>query len=292
MSAKKIASECGTEFFAKNSIAGFRNCLAIGVDGVEFDVHLTADNKVVVQHDDKLNKNITRHSNGEWIAKSGPALCDMTSAQLAEYDIGRYRPESTEAKSYPNYQALDGAPIPHLSDFVNLLSESGQPIELWIELKTSPFNRSTSSDPEKLLDEVLNQVESNNLTRQTVLLAFEWDLLVLAKQRVPDIQTNFLTINETTLQQLMRRHGEVDPGLLYGQFHPKDFGNCFATAIANAGGDYWGPWIQDVAKKDVDHARKVGVLTNLWGVEGNKSALDAAKALGADAITTSNPTLI
>jgi hypothetical protein len=39
-------------------------------------------------------------------------------------------------------------------------------------------------------------------------------------------------------------------------------------------------------------AKAAKVMVNLWGVYGEKAAIDAAKALGAEAITTSNPTLI
>lgn len=292
MTTKKIASECGTEFFAKNSLAGFSHSLELNVDGIEFDVHLTQDNEVVVQHDYRLNKNITRDASGAWLTHTGAALCDLTSEQLKQYDIGRYLPGSSEARSYPNYQPVDGAPIPHLSDFIDLLKQSGKPTELWVEFKTSPFERATSSDPERLLDQVLNQLAINNLAGQTVLLAFEWDLLVSAKAQMPEIQTNFLTINEATLQLLNKRFGTVDPGLLYGQFYPKHYGNSFSKAIFSAEGDYWGPWIQDVTREDIEQAKAAGIMVNLWGVDGNQAAIDAAKDLQAEAITTSNPTLI
>jgi glycerophosphoryl diester phosphodiesterase len=292
MSNKKIASECGTEFFAQNSIAGFKHSLGLNVDGIEFDVHLSRDNEVVVQHDYRLNKNITRDSSGEWLTHTGAALCDLTREQLKQHDIGRYLPGSPEAKAYPNYQPVDGAPIPLLSDFTALLSQSGKSTELWVELKTSPFDRATSSEPQRLLDQVLNQLAISNLAGQTVLLAFEWDLLVSAKAQMPELQTNFLTINEATLQLLNKRYGTVDAGLLYGQFHPRDYEDNFPKAIASANGDYWGPWIQDVSEEDIVQAKAAKVMVNLWGVDGEKAAIDAAKALGAEAITTSNPTLI
>jgi len=92
MRTKKIASECGTEFFAQNSIAGFSHYLDLDVDGIEFDVHLTKDNEVVVQHDYRLNKNITRDVTAEWLTQTGAALCDLTSEQLKQHDIGRYLP--------------------------------------------------------------------------------------------------------------------------------------------------------------------------------------------------------
>lgn len=287
---KRIASECGAAHYPQNTAVGFTHCLTLGVEGIEFDVHLTSDNCVVVQHDARLNKRITRDAKGEWLAVHGPALCDMTSTELEQYDVGRYLPESLEAKSYPHYQPVDGTPIPHLSDLIAQLKASGQETELWIELKTSPFDRSNSADPERLLDAVLEQIVRGCVVEQTVLLAFEWDLLVAAKRRLPNVQTNFLTINHDTLTRLNAE--PVDPSLLYGSHPPKDFGPGIVDAIVAAGGDYWGPWIKDVNVPLMSHARSAGLKVNLWGVDGNKDALARAMELGGDAITTDNPTLL
>jgi glycerophosphoryl diester phosphodiesterase len=173
-----------------------------------------------------------------------------------------------------------------------VLADSGQPTELWIELKTAPYDRTTSSDPMRLLDQVLVQIENSGLAAQTVLLAFEWDVLVRAKQLMPSVQTNFLTINTETLRLLNKRYGEVDPGMLFGQYNPQDFSNSVVNSIAAAGGDYWGPWIKDATAESVGDAHAAGLLVDLWGVESSEVAITYAKSLNGDAITTGNPTLI
>lgn len=43
----------------QNTLQGFQFCLEAGVDGLEFDVHLSADGLVVVQYDCHLNRHIT-----------------------------------------------------------------------------------------------------------------------------------------------------------------------------------------------------------------------------------------
>lgn len=292
MATKAIASECGADFYPMNSAVGFAHCLQLGVDGIEFDVHLTADAKVVVQHDYRLNKHITRDLEGNWLPSTGAALCELTSDELSRYDVGRYRPGSTEAKTYPQYRPVDATPIPHFAELIQLLAGSGKTTELWVELKTTPYDRATSSDPERLLDRVLEQIENSGLATQTVLLAFEWDLLVLAKQRMPMLQTNFLTINAETMRLLNKRYGEVDQGELFGQFRPEDFSNSIVKAIAAAGGDYWGPWIKDATAESVDEAHACNLMVDLWGVDSTEEAIAHAKSLHADAITTGNPTLI
>jgi len=292
MATKAIASECGADFYPMNSAVGFAHCLQLGVDGIEFDVHLTADDKVVVQHDYRLNKHITRDLDGNWLPSTGAALCQLTSNELSRYDVGRYQADSTEAKIYPEYRPVDATPIPHLAELIQLLADSGKTTELWVELKTTPYDRSTSSDPARLLDRVLEQIESSGLAAQTVLLAFEWDLLVLAKQRMPMVQTNFLTINTETVRRLNKRYGEVDLSELFGQFNPQDFSNSIVKAIAAAGGNYWGPWIKDVTAESVNEAHACDLLVDLWGVDSTEGAIAYAKSLNGDAITTGNPTLV
>ena len=46
--------------FPENTLAGFAGALAIGVDALELDVAMTADDVVVVTHDPRLNPDITR----------------------------------------------------------------------------------------------------------------------------------------------------------------------------------------------------------------------------------------
>ena len=48
--------------FPENTMAGFAGALAIGVDVLELDVAMTADDVVVVTHDPRLNPDITRTS--------------------------------------------------------------------------------------------------------------------------------------------------------------------------------------------------------------------------------------
>ena len=125
---KVIASECYAGLFPQNSFSGFKYCVdeqaANGhVDGIEFDVHLSADGHVVVQHDYFLNKRITRNAEGNRIAGSGPPICKRSLADLKHYDIGRYKDDCYEAQEYPQYQAIDGEQIPTLDEFLKYYTQ-------------------------------------------------------------------------------------------------------------------------------------------------------------------------
>jgi glycerophosphoryl diester phosphodiesterase len=46
----------GAALWAENSLLAFRNAIALGVDAIEFDLHMTADGEIVVLHDPTLER--------------------------------------------------------------------------------------------------------------------------------------------------------------------------------------------------------------------------------------------
>src|SRR4051794_41086465 len=46
----------GRDLWPENSLTGFRNAIALGVDAVELDVHFSRDGEVVVIHDHTLER--------------------------------------------------------------------------------------------------------------------------------------------------------------------------------------------------------------------------------------------
>jgi len=71
----------GAALWPENSLLAFRQALALGVDALEFDLHMTADGEVVVLHDPTLD----RTSTGK-----GPvrelSLADLASVRLKARD--------------------------------------------------------------------------------------------------------------------------------------------------------------------------------------------------------------
>ena len=72
-----IAGACGYGVWPANSIEGARECVAAPIDGIEIDVHLTADGHVVAHHDYRIAADQSRRD-GAFLAAPGStaAGCD------------------------------------------------------------------------------------------------------------------------------------------------------------------------------------------------------------------------
>src|SRR5579872_3964060 len=97
------------DLWPENSLKGFRETRALGVDGVEFDVHLSRDAKLMVIHDATLDR--TTHG-------SGP-VAERTAAELAAIKL----------------RNAGGEGVPTLDAVLNIFA--GTDIELQIEINTN-----------------------------------------------------------------------------------------------------------------------------------------------------------
>lgn len=98
----------------ENTLAAFRRALAIGVDGIELDVHLSADGEPVVIHDPLLDRTTDGHG----------LVGARSLAELRTLDAGRRFAE-----------AFSGERIPTLMEALDLL----RPVRAILEIKNGPI---------------------------------------------------------------------------------------------------------------------------------------------------------
>ena len=140
--AHRGASGLGPE----NTLAAFEAAIAAGADGIELDVHLTADGHVVVHHDYCINKEWAR-LDGAWLDETGPAIRDLTLAEVQSYDVGRLAPGSAYHAKYPDLTPADGAVIPTLRSVLDLVkARAPADFQIWLELKLAPPYQAPTSD--------------------------------------------------------------------------------------------------------------------------------------------------
>jgi glycerophosphoryl diester phosphodiesterase len=271
-----IAHRGGSLLARENSLTAFKTALALGVDGIELDVQLSADQEVVVYHDFTINPSITVTREGKKLKTAGPILSQMT---LEDLDSFRLTPLSSSTSS--SLESLEK--IPTLKEVLELVYLSGNSqIKLFIELKTSPHPYK-SSDPYRLVDAVLECIEHSFLKEQVLLLSFDWRCLIYAQTQaiLPMI---YITQNASFI-------AAKEESAWFGGFDPYKFEGSFLQAIKEAGGAYWSSAYNQVTTELMDKARTLGLKVNIWTPNTNKN-LETVIALGADDITTDRPDLL
>ena len=145
----------------ENTVAAIREAIAIGADMAEIDVTLTADNRVVVIHDETLQ----RTTNG--------------SGNVADHSFDEIR--SLDAGSWFASQ-FAGEKVPTLDEVLDTVK--GQ-ILLNVEIKSEAVDRGIS-------DEVAAAIKARGMTDQVIVSSFSPTALEQMHAVAPEIRTAVL----------------------------------------------------------------------------------------------------
>ncbi|WP_156290067.1 glycerophosphodiester phosphodiesterase [Oceanobacillus salinisoli] len=156
--------------FPENTLLGFKHAVEQGVDGLEFDVHMTKDGEVVVIHDEILD----RTTNGTGYIK------DLTLEEIKQYSAG------ANYSHFPNYneESWNAERVPTLIEVLKLLESHD--VELNIELKTYLINY--KGIEEKVLD-IVNQYGNGH---RIIFSSFHLPSLLRIKRLDPTVKIAWL----------------------------------------------------------------------------------------------------
>lgn len=281
-----VAGACGYGVWPANSIEGARGCIAAPVDGIEIDVHLTADGHVVAHHDYRIAADHAR-LDGAWLDAPGPRLRDATLAELRAYDLGRLRPGSAAALRHPTQQGLDGVVMPTLPELLTVLAEApGARRWIFVEIKSDPPDYRESADPARLLDAVLADLAAAAWLDRAKIIAFDWSVLRDLRAKRPEVASAHLSV-PAAMAGKIRRSADGDSPWADG-CDPRHHGGSELRAIKAHGGREWSPHLADVTPGRVAEAHALGLAVGVWGVS-TADDIEAMTALGVEALTVSGP---
>lgn len=304
----RVAHRGGTGLWPENTLEAFERAIDLGMDGIELDVHLSADGQLVVHHDERLNPAIARGPSGAWLDPPTPLLKLLSAERLRAYDIGRLRPGSEYAARHPEQAPLDGARIPLLAEVYRLVRERARPgFRLYVELKTALRDLSQSADPIELAEAAVALTHRMELGDAVTFVSFDWRALVRAKELAPEIPNAFTTLPCALLdpddasaahdepgseRALLRQASAAGAPWSAGFTWPEHSGATFAErvlrAIAAAPADGWFAWHGDVTAETAAIARELDLETSCWTVDEPVEMARLAN-LGVDAILTDRP---
>jgi glycerophosphoryl diester phosphodiesterase len=175
----------------ENTLPAFSLALEMGVTTLELDVGITSDGVVVVHHDRRLNPDVARGPDGQWVRWPTPTIHSLKYEELEKYDVGRIRPGSEYAARFPHQQPRDGARIPRLADVFSL-GKSGR-VRFNIELKLVPTHPDETLAPEPFARAVIAEVRESRMEQRSTIQSFDWRAIQVVERDAPELATAYLT---------------------------------------------------------------------------------------------------
>lgn len=154
--------------FQENTLAGFRAAIALGLDGVELDVFLTKDDRLVVFHDEDT-------------ARLTGVARKITAMTWADIQTLRIQPTITVGNRVRHYRQAE--PIPLLQEVLAIAKQhqaSNHPLQINLEIKPrrSPLRQRAT------VQAVLALLEAWQMNDQVFLSSFDpWAILWLRQCR-------------------------------------------------------------------------------------------------------------
>lgn len=166
MSRPLIVGHRGASYLApENTLVSFRTAKALGADGIEMDVQMTKDKKLVIAHDFVTDRVSNAHYD----------IFNTDLETLRQLDFGSWKS--------PDYA---GEKIPTLEEVL----EIGRDMKMMhIELK--PYFNRDKDFVARVLDAVVNM----GCEDKVVLTSFQYDLLRQIKEQMPEMRTAALFLN-------------------------------------------------------------------------------------------------
>ena len=299
-----IAHKGGGALWPENTLDAFAHARDLGADGAELDVHLSADNEVVVFHDFRLKPELCRGRDGIWLEKPTPRIRDLTLAELKRYDVGRIKPGTAYAAEFPDVASRDGERIPTLGDVIGVVGKRERPFVLQVELKSSFIDRTLSADPVALAEAAVAVLREANYLGRTIFVGFDWPALLHVMKLEPGARCWFTTLSQswfeegtppaedhppqTAALQMLRYWAKEGISPWAGGYDAVNHGGSILRAIREAGGEGWFPPFRDATAERVEEARALGLKVGAW-TPNARSDLERLIKLDLDAICTDRP---
>jgi glycerophosphoryl diester phosphodiesterase len=271
----------------ENTLAGFETALRVGVTTLELDLAMTKDGVLVVSHDRRLNPDHTRGPDGPFLAREGLPIRSLAFAEVQRYDVGRLKPGTDYARSFPEQRPVDGARIPALAELFYLVKRLGADhVRFNIETKITPTSGADTPEPETFAAALATALRDAGLTGRASIQSFDWRTLMAMKAIAPEIQRVCLTAEALTFDTIKR--GEPGPSPWLAGLDIDDFGGSVPRLAQAAGCAVWSPLYRNAKPDEIAAAKGLGLKVIPWTVN-ERADMERLIPLGVDGIITDYP---
>lgn len=174
-----IAHRGASAIAPENTLAAVNLAWEHGADGVEIDIHLTRDNRIMVMHDDTTKRTAgVKH-----------IIRDTTSTELRMLDVGRWKSD-----------VYAGETMPFLEEVIGTVPAGKK---LFVEIKCG----------EEIFPFLKNIIEQSGIKEQIILIGFGFHVMAACKKAMPDIPVCWLCSleNGKSGTQILKSHDYKKP---------------------------------------------------------------------------------
>lgn len=270
--------------WTEESLAAFRNSLALGVTTLELDTHLTEDGKVIVWHDDTIQlakciDTAPATAGDPEFPYVGDRVAELSLAQIKTLNCGY-----TQLAGYPEQDVIEGNRIAELKDVYQLVRDAGaEKVRFNVETKVES-SQVGGAGMESLTRAVVTEIQASGMADRTTLQSFDWSSLNLTKELAPELPLVALSSGDAWM-------GVGQPGASrnLGGIDIDDYDGSLPKAAAAQGYDVVSPTFRSVTAEMIAEAHELGLPVIPWTVN---TTADMARLmdLGVDGIITDYPT--
>lgn len=171
------------------TLEGYQIALDIGVDWVDIDIVLSANDILMAYHDLELNPDTTSFEGKRVTPKP---VKQFTAAELKKFNVGIIDKESAYAKLFPNQIIVPNATMPTLQEVIDFV---GKRAHFQIEMK---------EDCSEILYTFLKK---NNLINFVEIQSFDWKALAHLQKLDNRIKTAYLFSEKGPTPKLIKKLG-------------------------------------------------------------------------------------
>jgi len=160
--------------FPENTMEGFLYAASLGIYGLEMDVVISKDKKVVVSHEPWMNPKIcTKPDNSKISFLRRKSLYKMDYSLIRQYDCGkRGNDEFPHQKKIPAHKPLLAEVIERVEHYLRI--NHLPPVEYNIEIKSKwVTDEELHPVPEEFADLVLKELEPFHINDRVILQSFD-----------------------------------------------------------------------------------------------------------------------
>ncbi len=161
-----IAHQGGEDLRPSNTLPAFANAVALGVDVLEMDIHLTADGEIVVMHDATVDR--TTDGSG--------AIKEMTMAEIKALDAGDYWTDD-DGRTYP-YRG-QGIAVPTLRGALEAFPD--MPMNIEIKQKEPP-----------MVEPFCALIREYGMADQVLVASFHPEAMMAFRETCPEVATSMV----------------------------------------------------------------------------------------------------